>query len=44
VHDDEVNAEAVQQVEVVDHVQERIVGDDLAAERDDEGPARNAWM
>ena len=39
VHDDEVDAEAVQQVEVVDDAEKRVVGDDLAAERDDEGPA-----
>ena len=39
VHDDEVHAEAVQQVEVVDDAEERVVGDDLAAERDDERPA-----
>ena len=36
VDDDEVHAEAVQQVEVVDDAEERVVGDDLAAERDDE--------
>ena len=39
VDDDEVHAEAVQQVEVVDDAEERVVGDDLAAERDDEGLA-----
>ena len=36
VHDDQVDAEAVQQVEVVDDAEERVVGDDLAAERDHE--------
>ena len=36
VHDDEPDAEAVQQVEVVDDAEERLVGDDFAAERDDE--------
>ena len=36
VHDDEVHAEAVQQVEVVDDAEKRVVGDDFAAERDDE--------
>ncbi len=39
VDDDDVHAEAVQQVEVVDDAEERLVGDDLAAEGDDEGPA-----
>ncbi len=39
VDDDEVDAEAVQQVEVVDDAEERVVGDHLAAERDDERPA-----
>ena len=34
--DDQPDAEAVQQVEVVDDAEERVVGDDLAAERDDE--------
>jgi len=36
VHDDELDAEAMQQVQVVDDAEERIVGDNLAAERDDE--------
>ena len=36
VHDDQVDAEAVQQVEIVDDVQEALVGNDFAAERDDE--------
>ena len=39
VHDDEPDAEAVQQVEIVDHAQEFVVGDHFAAERDDERPA-----
>ena len=39
VHDDDAHAEAVQQVQVVDDAEERLVGDDLAAERDDERPA-----
>ena len=39
VDDDEADAEAVQQVQVVDDAEERVVGDDLAAERDDERPA-----
>ena len=36
VHDDQPDAEAVQQVEVVDDAEERVVGDDFAAEGDDE--------
>ena len=41
VDDDEMHAEAVQQVQVVDDAEKRVVGDDFAAERDDEGlPAK----
>ena len=36
VRDDQLDAEAVQQVEVVDDAEERVVGDHFAAERDDE--------
>ena len=36
VHDDEANAEAVEQVEIMDDAEERFVGHDFAAERDDE--------
>ena len=36
VHDDQADAQAVQQVEVVHDAEERVVGDDLAAESDDE--------
>src|SRR5439155_25450074 len=34
VHDDQLDAEAVQQVEVVDDAEEGVIGDDLAAESD----------
>jgi hypothetical protein len=37
VDDHDPDAQAVQQVEVVDDAEERVVGDDLAAERDHEG-------
>ena len=36
MHDDQPDAEAVQQVEVVDDAEKRVVGDDFAAEGDDE--------
>ena len=39
VRDDQLDAEAVQQVQVVDDAEERVVGHDFAAERDDERPA-----
>ena len=39
VDDDQVHAEAVQEVEVVDDAEKRVVGDDFASERDDEGLA-----
>jgi hypothetical protein len=39
VDDDELDAEAVEQVEIVDDAEERFVGDDFAAECDDESLA-----
>ena len=39
VHDDQPDAQALQQVEIVDDAEEGVVGDDFSAERDDEGLA-----
>src|SRR6476469_2218117 len=39
VHDDQTDAQALQQVEVMNDAEEGLVGDDLAAESDDEGLA-----
>jgi hypothetical protein len=36
VDDDEVHAEAVQQVQIVDDAEKRVVGDDFTAKGDDE--------